>query len=124
MALLRCRFLLVDVQVVTIRAWTWRGNKTVARAREGEISPEDPPRAPGGGRLPLFYTCRGAEPPCWGLSTFAFRRTQSQGDRRMAKSGLGSLGLGPLGIASTFSDFKASIAEPVSTEEERVAPKD
>lgn len=71
-ASLSCRFQLVDVQVVSIRDWTWRGNKTVAGAREGEIPPEEPPRAPGGGRLPHPNACRGAEPACGGLEHICF----------------------------------------------------
>lgn len=55
-----------------------------------------------------------------GWSTFAFRRTQSQCDRKNGKEWVGV----PRHRLFAFSDFKARIAEPVSTEEERVAPKD
>ena len=71
------------------------------------------------GDCPPLY-CRGAEPPCWGLSTFVFRRTQSQGNRKNGKEWVGV----PRHCLFAFSDFKASITEPVSTEEERVALKD
>ena len=51
---------------------------------------------------------------------FAFRRTQSQGDRKNGKEWVGV----PRHRLFAFSGFKASNPEPVSTEEERVAPKD
>lgn len=55
-----------------------------------------------------------------GWGTFAFRRTQSQGDRKNGKEWVGV----PRHRLFAFSGFKASNPEPVSTEEERVAPKD